>query len=91
MQVYEAIALLLTHYLQVRLHCVFHPQTAQALDALVSNGISPEEIGLFPMDHSDDCVYELMPSCSEDSENLTPPAEREGMSLFGDLFGGMFG
>ena len=82
---------LFTQYSQIRRHCVFHLQTAQALNALISNGISPEAIGLFSMDQFDDCVYELMPSCSEDAENLTPPSEREGMSLFGDMFGGMFG
>ena len=60
---------------------------------MVNSGINPEDLGLFLMEQIEDCVYELTPSCSEDAENLMPPSERQGMSLFGDMFGlgGIFG
>ena len=65
-----------------------------AMEALASNGLDPEALRLFRMRQSDECVYELYPSCSQEPANLMPRPQNRmgmGMGLFGNMFGGMFG
>ena len=72
-------------------------QTAAGLAALDGTGINTG--GLFKMEQSDDCVYDLLPNCAEDGtlESLPSPSEAgaggggTGGGLDGIAVGGILG
>ena len=66
-----------------RLKLIACLQTAAGLDALDGTGINTG--GLFKMEQSDDCVYDLLPNCADDGtlDSLPAPSETNSGGGFG--------